>query len=256
MDVLQSALLAGIQRIEHGFFFPGTSGGIEDNLSFKNGPVEQVRQARKRACDLIGISHEDLTHVYQEHGTQVWTVEPKHKGAGALTGEHQIGCGDGMITSESGVPLAILIADCLPILFSSADGSVVGIAHAGWRGTYDNIAGRMIERMTDEYTIDPAQLYVWIGPGISIRGFTVQNDVWSLFQDRWGEYEDCYDHERCAIDLKLLNRIMLQNKGVPAHQIECADSCTFSDARFFSYRRDGAGIGHNMAVIQKGTAHG
>ncbi len=263
MDVLQSALLKQIPGLAHGFFRPGDSTNRDANLSFKNGPAETVRAARRRACGMLGIPAEHLTHVYQEHGTVIWTVSREHRGAGALTGRDQVGPGDGLITAQSGVPLAILIADCLPVFFSAPHAEAVGIAHAGWKGTLGNIAARMAERLAAECGIGPDALRVWIGPGISLRGFTVQDDVWEPFQEAWGRYPECFDERRRGIDLKQINRLQLMEAGVPEVYIDISPDCTFSDPRFFSYRRDGAGSGHNLAVIQRsdnglgnGSGHG
>ncbi len=251
MELLQSALLNQVPGLIHGFLYPGNHHNRNANLSFKNGPIETVRAARREACGMVGIPPEHLTHVYQEHGTVIWIVTRDHRGAGAWTGRDPIGPGDGMITREAGVPLAILVADCLPVFFAAPRAEAIGIAHAGWKGTLGRIAVRMVERLASECGIHPASLWVWIGPGISIRGFTVQEDVWKPFQEAWGRYPECFDKSTRGIDLKQINRLQLLEAGVSDNHIEISPECTFSDSRFFSYRRDGAGSGHNLAVIQK-----
>ncbi|MFB3788179.1 MAG: polyphenol oxidase family protein [bacterium] len=251
MEIVQSALLNQIPGLTHGFIRPGGNRNRVANLSFKNGPAETVRAARRQACGMLGIPAEHLTHVYQEHGTVIWTVSRDHRGAGAWTGRDPIGHGDGMITREARVPLAILIADCLPVFFTAPHAAAVGIAHAGWKGTLGNISARMVERLAGECGIEPAALRIWIGPGISLRGFTVQDDVWGPFQEAWGRHPECFDAVRRAIDLKQINRRQLMEAGVLDKHIDVSPDCTYSDPRFFSYRRDGAGGGHNLAVIQR-----
>lgn len=251
MECLQSNSLLSIPGVRHGFFYPGNGRDIQDNFSYKNAPPKMVLDARRRACGLLNIAHEALTHVYQDHGTAIWTVNESHRGSGALPGDGQVGVGDGLITGTAGVPIAILIADCLPVFYATEDGRSIGLAHAGWRGTYDEIAFKMVERMTDRFSVDSSELHVWIGPGISIRGFTVGEEVWNLFRERWGIYEDCFDPANRAIDLKRLNQYQLVQSGVLAENIDVSSECTFSDPRFFSYRRDGKGSGHSMAVIMR-----
>ncbi|MBN2329865.1 MAG: peptidoglycan editing factor PgeF [Candidatus Omnitrophica bacterium] len=251
MEIVQSRRLNSIPRLKHGFFLPGEERSLEDNLSFKSAPRETVMEARRRACGFLEIPHENLTHVYQEHGTGIWPVEQEHCGAGALTGDDQVGRGDALITQEENLPLAILIADCLPIFFSTSDAGVIGLAHAGWRGTFDEIAVKTVQRMHSEFAVDARDLNVWIGPGISVEGFTVGDDLWEKFKDRWGGYSDCFRDATTSIDLKQLNRIQLEGAGVPPGSIETSGDCTFCDRRFFSYRRDGKGSGHNMAVIMR-----
>ena len=92
MELIQSRILSGIHGLRHGFFSPGTDRNIDDNLSFKNAPQEVVLRARQKACEIIGIPAEHLTHVYQEHGTIIWPVGQEHRGAGALTGQIIVPC--------------------------------------------------------------------------------------------------------------------------------------------------------------------
>ncbi|MDX9753232.1 MAG: peptidoglycan editing factor PgeF [bacterium] len=250
MQVLSSSSLSTVPSIRHGFFHPGDCARVEDNLSFKNGTEVQVQQARRNACALLGIQSEFLACLFQEHGTVIWRAERTSRGCGALTGEGQIGNGDGLITCERHVPLTILIADCLPVFFASRDGVAIGLAHAGWRGTHGNISGKMVRRFETEFAVPPSELLVWIGPGISRCCFQVKDDVWGPFQQDWGHLPSAFDVSHQKIDLKAINQYQLQDAGVPEAQIDVSSACTCCNPIFFSYRRDGDGIGHNMAVIQ------
>lgn len=250
MRVAKSDLLGGIEGIAHGFFHPGPERPPEWNLSFKNGSPERVFRARVRACGLIGVDPLSLTHVCQEHGDRIWAVDSSHRGAGAADGTGQVGYGDGLITREPGVSLAILIADCLPVFACALDGSAAGIAHAGWRGTLDGIAVRLIGRLGDEYGVPPSDLAAWIGPGISREAFEVGPEVVERFESRWPGNGDCIDRDgSLRIDLKELNRRQLLSAGLAPERIEVSPHCTHRNPEMFSYRRDGAGMGHNMAVI-------
>lgn len=254
MELIQSNLLNEIPGLRHGFFCRGLDDGSNDNLSFKNGDQKQVLDARRRACAMLDISHERLTHVYQVHGTAIWTVTADQAGAGALSGEGQIGEGDGMLTNVPNLPLAILVADCLPIFLAHPSENVVGIVHAGWRGTADGIAFKAVEQMVETYGIQAQDLIVWIGPGICRENFEVGDEVLNLFQERWGECSEYIGWEERRIDLKGLNLFHLVSSGVCKQNIDISPACTYADTRFFSYRRDGAGVGHNMAVIQQAGA--
>ncbi|MGC9326777.1 MAG: polyphenol oxidase family protein [Candidatus Hinthialibacter sp.] len=229
MEIVQSNCLKSITGLKHGFFRPGKERSLEDNLSFKSAPHEVVLRARRRACGLLEIPPENLTHVYQEHGTKIWPVTQEHRGAGALTGEDPVGRGDALITREENLPLAILIADCLPIFFAAPDAGVIGLAHAGWRGTFDEISVKTVERMRSEFGVKLQDLKVWIGPGISAEGFTIGEDLWDKFRERWGAYRDCFRESTTSIDLKRLNRRQLVEAGVSSDQIEISEDCTFSD---------------------------
>lgn len=251
MECIQSQILNQIKGLKHGFFCPGDTGNREENLSYKSGSIEQVQHARARACGFLGIQSSHLTHVYQEHGAVIWDVRLTNRGAGANTGEGQVGNGDAMITPDPNLPLAILIADCLPIYFSTHDASIIGIAHAGWRGSDENISGKMVERFISKHAVQPDELFIWIGPGISKENFEVGEEVLALFRDHWSSLSDCVQEAPRRIDLKRLNYDQLIQAGVLPERIEISPDCTYADRRFFSYRRDGAGIGHNMAVIER-----
>lgn len=253
MLCIQSSLLQSIPHIHHGFFAPGDSGRLQNNLSFKRGDAQAVRDARQAACQQIDVPAEALTHVYQEHGVAIHVVDGQHRGAGALDGENHVGAGDGMITREAGIPLAVLVADCLPILIADRSGSMVGIAHAGWRGTLKAIASQLVQKMQETYQVQPSDLLAWIGPGISFDYFEVGEDVWAYFMDGWCHYPDCFDAKARCVDLKALNANQLIEAGLGEDQIEIDESCTMEDERFYSYRRQGEDCGHNMAVIMVGS---
>ena len=252
MEAVQSNLLNKVLSIRHAFFRPGLEGGVEDNLSFKNGTTGQVCGARQRACGLIGVRSEDIVNLIQVHGTTVWRIGGQDCGCGASCSESQLGEGDALITDEASVPLTVTVSDCIPVFFSSPDAKVIGLAHAGWRSTLDNISVEMIRSFAVEYSVEPAALLVWIGPGISSCCFQVKTDVWEPFQQTWGHLADCFDAEKMTIDLKQINRAQLLQAGVLESNLEISPDCTCCDRNYFSFRRDGAGIGHNLALIQKG----
>lgn len=258
MNVLQSKLLSSLPALRHGFFYPGQSGDGPDqsnNLSFKNGELDDVLQARQNACGLIQLRHHDLTHVYQVHGTAVWKVDASQRGAGSVDGTRQIGEGDAMITNRDDVPLAVLIADCLPVLLVDKHCTAIGIVHAGWRGSLDGIVPKTVASMQRDYGIEPQDLLVWIAPGISHQHFEVGREVWEQFEEKWGQHRDIFhERESLYLDIKRLNLHQLVSCGVLTETIDISPDCTYARRDMFSYRRDGAGVGHNMAVI--GMHHG
>lgn len=156
-----------------------------------------------------------------------------------------------MITADPQTPLAILVADCIPLYFAARGGEAIGLAHAGWRGTNKDIAAKMVQRFNETYNLRPSDLLVWIGPGISFDEFEVGEDVWAYFWDGWSHYNDCFDRDERLIDLKGLNACQLIDAGVPEENIEISEECTVAGSRLYSYRRQGEGCGHNMAVIMK-----
>ena len=256
MKIIQSHILTTIKGIRHAFFAPGYPHRKNANMSFQNGERETVLSARREACEAIDIRHDHLTHVYQEHGTTIWTIEENHRGAGALTGTNQVGRGDAMVTNVANLPLAILVADCLPLFFACESGNAVGLAHAGWRGTLDEIAVKTVKQMISTYEIRLEDIHCWIGPGISIDRFIVGNDVLDHFQSKFSKWTDCFSADGPRIDLKRLNLHQLVSAGMNPEKIEISPNCTYNNNEYFSYRRDGPGMGHNMAVIQRDSTCG
>ncbi|MBI1388800.1 MAG: hypothetical protein GC154_10175 [bacterium] len=249
MFLIQSKLLSSVPNLSHGFIGPDDASSMADNLSFNAGREEDVREARRRAAGLLGVEAEKLTFVYQEHGDLIHPVSSEQAGAGALAANAQLCKGDGMMTAQPGAALAILTADCIPVMLAAEDGSAIAIAHAGWRGTLKAIAKKTADRMNEEFGIDPAKLKAWIGPGISFDYFEVGEDTWAYFIDGWCQYHDCFDAKNRCIDLHGLNYYQLIEAGLLEDNIEISEDCTVGDERFYSYRRQGEGYGRNMAAI-------
>lgn len=158
---------------------------------------------------------------------------------------------DAAVTRVPGRVCAIMVADCLPVLLAARDGSVIGAAHAGWRG----LAAGVLEATVRELAVPAAQLLAWLGPAIGPAHFEVGEDVRSAFlaHDRAAEaaFRPGQD-DRWWCDLGILARQRLAACGVS--EVTADGSCTYADReRFFSYRRDGR-CGRMAALIWKDQA--
>lgn len=168
----------------------------------------------------------------QVHGTGVVTVDEEN--VAALRERAPIA--DAAVTRLAGVPLAVRVADCLPVLLADERGSVVAVAHAGWRG----LAAGIVEATVAATQAGADRLIAWLGPAIGARAFEVGDDVRDAFRAA-----DTGAHVhfvavrpgKWLADLSGLARDRLARAGV--RRIVAADRCTFSEpGRFFSYRRD------------------
>lgn len=167
----------------------------------------------------------------QVHGTDVVEL-PQPEAAVA----------DAAVTSEAGVACAVLTADCMPVLFSDAGGSRVGIAHAGWRGLADGVLEATLSRLG----CPPDQILVWLGPAIGPAHFEVGREVFERFIRRPGgdrirrqlaaAFAPRPAGDRYRADLYELARAILRQRGI--RRIYGGDFCTYADARFYSYRRE------------------
>jgi polyphenol oxidase len=147
---------------------------------------------------------------------------------------------DGCFTRERGIACTIMVADCLPVLFTDEQGSVVGAAHAGWRG----LAGGVLESVVHEMGAVPESLLAWLGPCIGPEAFEVGGDVKAAFESQApsasGMFRPHADNKWLA-NLPGLARQRLQALGIT--RIHGNDGsrawCTVSNpSRFFSHRRD------------------
>ena len=143
--------------------------------------------------------------------------------------EAQSGEGDACVAREAGKVCVVQMADCMPVLFADVDGTVVGAAHAGWRG----LAGGVLEATVKAMGVAPQKLVAWLGPAIGPRVYEVGEDVRAAFAG----YEFALTPNRPGhwlLDLYAVARAKLAS----LKQVTGGSYCTYSDQRFFSYRRD------------------
>jgi YfiH family protein len=179
----------------------------------------------------------------QVHGTAVLAIDAK-TGQGAQA--------DAAVTSQRGVACTIMVADCLPVLLSTRDGSVVAAAHAGWRGLAGQDGHGVLEQTFEAFSAlaltGRAQAAIntiaWLGPCIGPSAFEVGAEVRSAFVDGDADAAGCFTalaSGKYMADLAGLARRRLQALGIT--HIDGNDStapwCPVGNAsRFFSHRRD------------------
>ncbi|MCH6482995.1 peptidoglycan editing factor PgeF [Pseudoxanthomonas sp. LH2527] len=169
----------------------------------------------------------------QVHGTDVLRVEtPADPDATEPVA-------DALVTSTPGVVLAILTADCLPVVFAAKDGREVAAAHAGWPG----LSKGMLEATLAAMATPASDLVAWIGPAAGPARYEVGRDVFDVFVAHDAGAEACFVPTRAGhwlADLPALARRRLVARGMAPADIHGGDLCTISEpARFFSHRRDG-----------------
>jgi hypothetical protein len=164
----------------------------------------------------------------QVHGTTVVRLDNE---AGDIEPQ-----ADAAVTDVPGVVLAILTADCLPVVFAADDGSVVGAAHAGWRG----LAAGVLEATIAAMRTPPARLVAWLGPAAGPQAYEIGAEVHDAFVAHDAGAESAFVPTRPGhwrVDLYALARRRLAAAGVT--RVHGGGLCTITDpARFFSHRRD------------------
>lgn len=145
---------------------------------------------------------------------------------------------DAAVTSTPGVVLAILTADCLPVLFAARDGSEVAGAHAGWRG----LAGGVLEATLAAMHTPASEVVAWLGPAAGPQQYEVGVEVYDAFVAPDWSCGAAFSSTRPGhwrVDLYALARRRLELAGVAPTAIHGGGLCTIGDAgRFFSHRRD------------------
>lgn len=143
---------------------------------------------------------------------------------------------DAAVTDASRVVLAILTADCLPVVFAADDGSEVAAAHAGWRG----LAAGVLEATVAAMRTPASRVVAWLGPAAGPQAYEVGAEVRDAFVASDDAAAAAFVATRAGhwrVDLYALARMRLAQAGV--QRVHGGDLCTISDsARFFSHRRD------------------
>ncbi len=175
-------------------------------------------------------------YISQVHGVAV--VDAADVGA-----DRPVLTADASFSTAPGVVCAIMTADCLPVLFASLDGKVVGAAHAGWRGL---AAGILSETVAAMRQAGAGEITAWLGPAIGPQQFEVGPDVLEGFlagaqgseQEVRVAFRDYPGRSgKYLADIYALARVFLARDGVT--RVSGGSYCTASDAaRFYSYRRD------------------
>jgi YfiH family protein len=200
------------------------------NLGLRSGDEAAAAQANRAALhDFIGTALAPRW-LRQVHGIEVVRF---HEDGGA-----DESVADAAVTREPGMPLAILTADCLPVLFAADDGSEIGAAHAGWPG----LSAGVLEATLEALHTPPSRLLAWIGPGAGAQRYEVGENVHAAFVGPDGGAARFFAPTRPGhwlADLPGLARHRLARAGV--QRVFGGSECTISHpARWYSYRRDGA----------------
>jgi len=161
---------------------------------------------------------------------------------------------DALITREPGVCLCITTADCIPLIFYDQTHHAIAMAHAGWRGTVKRIGFNTLKQMHEHYGTEGKDVIACIGPGISLEGLEVGDEVYDSFKLAGFPMERISEWKRHThkyhINLWLANRMQLTDFGIPENQIEMSGVCTYRHYQdFFSARRLGTESGRMLTGI-------
>jgi YfiH family protein len=208
--------------------FAAKDGALGLNLGLGSGEDPALVEGnRQRLASLLGI---ELGWLDQVHGCRV--VQLGQKGGKA---QQTIEQADASWTNAKRLGLAVLVADCLPVLFADKRASVVAAAHAGWRG----LAAGVLEQTVRSLPVPSDTLIAYLGPAIGAHDFEVGEDVYQAFVSHDARAASAFTVGRPGKwygDLAYLARLRLEPLGV---EVFSEVASTYADAeRYYSFRRD------------------
>ncbi|NCO44812.1 peptidoglycan editing factor PgeF [Candidatus Wolfebacteria bacterium] len=199
---------------------------------------DKIKANRQLFFDKNNINASRLVNIYGAHGSDIFIVDEKDLGSGALNAETRIEDYDGLITNIKDSYLMITGADCFPVFFYNENKDVIAAAHCGWRGILKELPAKMIDKFKNEFSSNPADISIWIGPGIKSCYYDVPQERADLFSKDYKEYIIIKDG-KIFLDLAGIIALQLTGAGIESQKITTHPGCTFCQKdKYFSYRRD------------------
>jgi len=213
-------------------------------MSLIHGDTRQSLKNRRRFLEGLEIDFRNLVCAKQAHGNNIARVTQKDSGRGSDSCASAILDTDALITNEKNVPLAVFTADCLSVFLFDPNSRAIGIVHAGWRSTRENIIRRTTEAMKDALGAAAQDLLAEFGPAIRGCCYEVGSEVADRFPGFISEREG-----RLYLDLAGVNREQLLEAGVSEKNILDPRLCTSCDNDIlFSFRKEGADCARMISV--------
>lgn len=219
----------------------GISEGPYESMNLGQGTdddIENVKKNYRILVENLGIELNDIVKPYQSHTNEIRYVDEGHKGW-LFKKSKDLKDVDGLITDKRKLALITIHADCTPLFFYDPVKKIIGMAHAGWRGTVDNIAVKMVEKLSQKMGSKPEDIKVVIGPSLGQCCFEVDKDVADIFLDKDKKFEQFMIKRgiKYHFDLWEINKYLLMSKGIKNENIEISGLCTkCRNDLFFSHR--------------------
>lgn len=210
---------------------------------------------RQAVADQLKMPLSKWVCAEQVHKNLIVKVTEKDSEKGVYDYKEGIPQTDGIYTNRKELLLTLCFADCVPLYFFAPKHGMIGLAHAGWKGTVEDIGGEMIKRWTEE-GIPLNDIYAAIGPAIEGCCYIVDDRVIDLVKNVLGADNNGYPfytvvgEGQYSLDLKEVNKHLLQKAGVPQDHLLVSDFCTSCrEDVFFSHRRDAGKTGRMLSFI-------
>ena len=224
MNYLQFKKLLEL-NVKHAYALKGDFWNIEKKG--KNLPARQ--ESFRRLCEAIDLDSKNLTKPNQMHTDNVEIIEK-------VCTLEELKNTDGVITSKENIILATTNADCILYLLYDPRNKVIANVHSGWRGSYQRIIEKTIDKMTKEFKCNPENIIVCICPSIRRCCFEVEKDVKDMFEEKFSFLE--------------INNCLLQAKGIKKENIYDSGICSVCNSDLVhSYRAEKENFRLSAAII-------
>ncbi|MBI2874758.1 MAG: peptidoglycan editing factor PgeF [Firmicutes bacterium] len=230
--------------------------------------AEEVLTNRRLALDVAGAPLPSLVAGQQVHGTRIHRVTRAEAGRGGRSAADAIPETDGLVTDVPGLVLASFAADCAVIVALDRRRRVIGLAHAGWRGTLGGIAAKLVEGMRD-LGAEPDQIEAVINPSLGPCCMEVGGEVIKEAETKlpglvadpaegvfWRKLRRSGGHQgegsKYLFNLWAVNQAILEGAGLSPVRIRVAGLCTYcgDSSLLYSYRREGGRCGRHGVLLR------
>lgn len=223
----------------------GFSNRHQGNMSLVYGDTRNSLVNRTGFLNNLGIDHRNLVCAKQVHGSNIYRAEKKDAGRGAFSYEGSILDTDAFITDQLNLPLAIFTADCLSVFLFDSQRPAIGLVHAGWRSSRDDIMVKVSNLMRSNFGSDPGNLKIIFGPAIRSCCYEVGKEFNDFFNQGLIEKK-----EKLYLDLVGFNLRRILDSGVNEENILDTHICTACQNQdYFSFRRERKDCGRGISVI-------
>ena len=193
-------------------------------MSLAYGDTKDSLNNRKNFLKALSIDYGNLVCAEQVHGATIHYVRETDRGRGALSADTAIPSTDALITDKKNLPLAVFTADCLSVFLYDPRKNAIGVVHAGWRSSREEIALKTVRLMQEKFQAEPEDILAGFGPAIR---------------------ECCYH-----LDLVGSNKKQLLSSGVKETNISDCGICTVcKNSEYFSYRKEKDAAGRMISLI-------
>ena len=210
--------------------------GAEFTLSYSSSPdKELVRRNRHKLAIAMGVDENRLVLPSQVHKTRIVNVTSK-------TTKEDVMETDALIASERGICIAVMSADCVPILLYDKKNQAIAAVHSGWRGTVARILEKTLQEMKKTFGTKGEDLIAGIGPSVCQDSYEVGEEVVNEVTSAFGRESALMilkPNNKAQLDLWKANKIQLLDFGVNENSIEISDLCTVKNNEFFFSARKG-----------------